>query len=851
MAPFVLPYDDDSENAANVSYLLSAPAGHDGYVHAGENGHLYSGEKRIRFFGMNLGTDANFPEHSIADKTAARLAKFGINSVRFHHMDYGWAPEKRNVFGVNPSSTLTADEESLDRLGYFVASLKKQGIYTNLNLLCSRRFTEADGLPKEIESLSAKDSHRVGFFYQPLIDLQKAFARQLLTYENPYTGMTFAKDPAVAIVEIHNENGLVAGWLSGYTGLLRDGPVPEVFEKDLERQWNQWLKEKYGSTKALKEAWGGSGQGDHLNLIANGDFSHGTKGWVLNTTSGAEASVAVIQDKFYGDIAQVDVSKPGPKSWNVEFFYPVKLTKGRGYRLKFSARSDRQGMTKARIQEMESPWKSTSLDQNITLKPYWQDFEFNFLAAHGDVRANFAGLSKSKDKYYFRNVSLEESLLDDKQSLEQSSISLKSSALSQFALDDWVAFLYDLERQYWKDMYDFLRNDIGYRSVIVGSQVGFSTPMLMAEQDVVDTHYYWQHPKFPGKAWDYDNWYVNNLSMVNDPRKEITRLAMQRVLGKPFLVTEYDHPAPSLYASEAPLIVSAYAALQDWDGFYFFLYQGKDEGWDSEMVKGFFDYAQHPTKMANMIIAANLFLRGDLSANNEVIEIPQSLSNERKLLTDKRPSLFSLGVEFYGMKPEQAIKHRVGLKPSENAHGIAAPLADEHSEKVASDTDEFIWDNTDPNGGVILIDTPKTKVLLGYGEGNRYDLGDVSILPGETIGGWQTIAVTSLDDRELLNSKRMLVVATGYVENTDMGWTDDKMNSVGSDWGKAPSRIEVVPAEIVFKHSEPIRVWSLDGRGERKALVDIHKEGANHYRFTIGEKHETLWYEIEAFTDKF
>jgi hypothetical protein len=40
-----------------------------------------------------------------------------------------------------------------------------------------------------------KDQHVIGFFYQPMLDLQKEYARLLLTHRNPYTGLTYAAGP--------------------------------------------------------------------------------------------------------------------------------------------------------------------------------------------------------------------------------------------------------------------------------------------------------------------------------------------------------------------------------------------------------------------------------------------------------------------------------------------------------------------------------------------------------------------------------------------------------------------------------------------------------------------------------
>jgi len=80
MFPFVLPWDDASANAPDVSGWLDRPAGKLGPVVA-RDGHLFTGTKRLRLVGVNLCFGANFPTHDDAAKVAARLAKFGVNCV--------------------------------------------------------------------------------------------------------------------------------------------------------------------------------------------------------------------------------------------------------------------------------------------------------------------------------------------------------------------------------------------------------------------------------------------------------------------------------------------------------------------------------------------------------------------------------------------------------------------------------------------------------------------------------------------------------------------------------------------------------------------------------------------------
>ena len=132
--PFVMSADDAGPVQVDISSWNHKPAGKLGFVRA-ENGHLYAGAERIRFLGVNVVFAGAFPEHGEADKTAARLARFGINAVRFHHLDTRPAPD-----GLLQKDMKTLDPAQLDRFDYFVAALKRHGIYSDINLHVGRKY---------------------------------------------------------------------------------------------------------------------------------------------------------------------------------------------------------------------------------------------------------------------------------------------------------------------------------------------------------------------------------------------------------------------------------------------------------------------------------------------------------------------------------------------------------------------------------------------------------------------------------------------------------------------------------------------------------------------------------------
>lgn len=273
---FVLPWDDTTNSATDISRLLHTPAGGMGFIHV-RDGHLASGDgQRWRFWGVGQVFSAWVPPIEIAGVVARRMAKFGINCLRLHHLDHRWPSGilKRYDSGKSgpgntppgryahpgQDSTRELDPEAMARLDWFVACCKENGIYTDFNLNVTRRFSAGDGV-KDPDLLGY--SKGMTYFDERMIYLQKEYARNLLSHVNPFTGNRYADEPAVAMIEILNENSLLACWLRGNLQgrktqadqTWRD--IPPSYAHDLDQRWNRWLARRYADRTTLSAAWAG------------------------------------------------------------------------------------------------------------------------------------------------------------------------------------------------------------------------------------------------------------------------------------------------------------------------------------------------------------------------------------------------------------------------------------------------------------------------------------------------------------------------------------------------------------------------------------------------------------------
>jgi len=248
-----------AHSPVDVSFLLDAPAGKHGFVRA-QGGHLVTGDgKRIRFWGVNI-TDWSkgsvmVPSKEDAPLWAATLARFGVNCVRFQFLDL---PTPRGLIDRKQDDTRALDLEAFDREDFFIAELEKRGIYINFNLLVGRPFKAGDGVQ---DYQKIREGAKGISLYDPrIIELQKEYAKQLLAHSNPYTKLEYRNDPAVAMVEINNENALWVG---------SRGSTP-YYDHELSDLYNTWLKKNLSpeDLKRLRELAGVAGD-DSVPLLQN------------------------------------------------------------------------------------------------------------------------------------------------------------------------------------------------------------------------------------------------------------------------------------------------------------------------------------------------------------------------------------------------------------------------------------------------------------------------------------------------------------------------------------------------------------------------------------------------------
>ncbi len=223
-------------------------AGEHGFVIRSKDGNdfLLGDGTRARFWAVNDGAfNKDLARH------ARFLAKRGINMVRFH---CNITPTGDELMGI--------DETDRDHLWKGLAAMKKEGIYVTYSPYWA-------GPARVKPSMGILDTSGAGnwgllFFDPKLQAAYKHWLKRVLTEKNPYTGISLAQDPALAIIQIQNEDSLLF-WTSQ--------AIKGSAKKELRRQFAAFLAKKYGSLDAAKQAW--SGAAPSVDQDQPDDFTHG------------------------------------------------------------------------------------------------------------------------------------------------------------------------------------------------------------------------------------------------------------------------------------------------------------------------------------------------------------------------------------------------------------------------------------------------------------------------------------------------------------------------------------------------------------------------------------------------
>ena len=821
MVPFVIPAKPNPDSL--IAFTSFEPISTDSNRLLARDGHFYRNSERERLWGVNLSMGANMPSHEDAPYIAARLAAAGVNTVRCHHMDTARWP--RGLWNAEDGKTISP--EALDRLDYFIDQLARHGICVNINLHVGRAHSEYLGLPK-----TNRQYDKISNIFTPaLIDAQRQFARQLLTRTNPYRKVRYADDPAVAFVEITNENSFFM-WDSENT--LRT--LPAYYADILQKKFNAWLKERYGSDAKLRKIWSEGAEVLGKNLLNNSSLQMSTSdsvvptSWNLEQHSGCKASLSKQRYESKNALC-IKIDKADDTEWHLQFNHGgISIKAGGYYTVIFEAAADEPRNINCSISQAHSSWSNLGLSREVELSQNWQTFRFGFVSKSDDdnARLSFA-FGTDKIPIYLANVRFHPGgrvSLQKGESIGTESVAVFVDNESPNRTIDRMQFLAGTEKDYFDGMRNFIKKDLGCEALVTGTIV-FGPLGLYAQSnmDFIDVHAYWQHPRFPGRPWDSSNWIVEQKPMTDYPAEAtLFRLAAARLSSKPFTLSEYNHPAPLDSQAECVPMAASFAAAQDWDGIWLYTYSHSSDNWYRENMNSYFDIDTNPAKWGFMRAGAAIFREG----------LVRPLEGSLDAFLDLQSDLVSKLA-------------RLHLKHDRNMMNVVSDVCGTTRQGILSNR-LFVCLKPPPGIGYNPPSRTSLKWSVENGRGLYYVGSGAGVLVGDTSRfercqiddpAFAVITATPLDGLPWPQSSKILITACGRCENVGMEFSKDR-RTVGRKWGHGPVQIETVKGTVEIARGN----WTAQALGPdglAKADVPIRSEGDRNF-LEMSPKYKTMWY---------
>ena len=851
---FFLPYYDSTAQEFLPEFpAYTIDAAH--RVSAGPDGKFYANGEPIRFWGVNIVSGACFPEKAIAPAIAARMRKMGINLVRFHHLDNpSWGGANTSLFFNGQNGTRQLNPVTLDRLDYFIAQLKRNGIYVNMNLNVSRTFQEADGVPG---ADSIPDFGKGITLFDPWLQvLQKEYAEQLLAHTNPYTGLPLAEDPVLAMVEMNNENSLYGYWKEGKLRPFAEGGVLlQRHNKMLDSLWSEWLLEKYSTQEALAAAWNaGATQPGEGQLLVNAGFENGTVNspWFVEVHDAAQASLsASSQSPYEGDYcARLQVDNVTGTGWHLQFKQSgFSLQKDSSYVLQFAARASSPANISVAAMRDNDPYNWYA-GANYALTEEWQLFSFSFVAPEDNIGHGRITISPTQQGVlYFDAFSLSppwQSGLLPEEDLAQGAVErilwAERLLYTDARLADLAAFYLQLQESHFDDLSAYLRENLRVQAPITGTNAlgGISDASLHENLDYLDDHSYWDHPQFPASAWDPYNWLIrNDPQLKDDYLSSITNIcAGLQLADKPYTVSEYNHAAPNRFRTEMVHALMAYSAFHGVDGIMWFDYNGSNR-WDGNFVDGFFSLHRDNSIMALFPAFAYAFRNGLLAEDGSPLEVQYS---ENWVYRSGKADNQGRWGKFAPYDKRLALIHAIRTK------SYRAPATTDLSTLPPVESNPYQTSNgetvLDTETGLLASASPRFAALTGFLQNaSGASAGELTLVQANRFG---SVSWLALSQAPLVTAQRSLLTLSTVQQNTGMVW--DGTQTVHNNWGSGPTL--QAPIRLTLRlhiQADSLRVYPLSAIGETGTPFTLQPTTPGYFELVIDqEQYPALWFGLEA-----
>jgi len=176
------------------------------------------------------------------------------------------------------------------------------------------------------------------------------------------------------------------------------------------------------------------------NLVENGDFSKGLKGWRVE--NGSEKFSAKEEDREL----YFEIQEPGKESWYLQFCSDVALKEGESYVFEMKAKADAPRTMNVNIKKNSKKYLPYANGRIIDLSTDWQDYSWNFTMKEADDMAALLSfdMGGNATSWSLKDVSLKVAKGNDLERSYRSRIQ-KNSGYFNSPNEPWELRFYSLD----------------------------------------------------------------------------------------------------------------------------------------------------------------------------------------------------------------------------------------------------------------------------------------------------------------------------------------------------------------------------------------------------------------------
>ena len=866
-----IPYNSSILDTAASPYLPQlpqGPAGTHGFLkNDGNGGFAFDDGTPARFFGVTMQLTACFPDSADAIVMAARLRKLGVNLVKFEYFDFSYDWAQVYSFLDQTTGFRTINETQMRKLDWFIYQLKQRGIYTGLTLQSARAPRREDGLGELADSALY---YGLGFnyLYPQAKATHKLVARLLMDRVNPWTNIAYKNDPAIAMLELMKQGGLVPYWRANY---ITHNPDAYSFSyhhsRRLDTLFANYLKGKYGSTNALNAAWTMvPPQGGFPNHVREssfeGDFD---QEWDINAYNETTISKILSGDSVpNGKYAlTLRVRNSSGEIYTAYMRQYLQVGFDTLYMLTFKAKtSDPAGTNLVVAGSQSTDGAGVGLYRTGMISPYWKEDTVVFLCPIRTTAPVIVGFyfgagnaDVTFDDIQLRPVTVPG--LIPGETIEQANIARipwnheANYILNSKRIQDQSAFYLGLQQGYFEDVKRYLADTLGARQPITGASYFWASNFMeVPTQQNMDYG-------LAEAGWDYNEnlgegkWRIRNYSYLHNfgyagPLYNLTMTALEK---QPY-VASFAHPFPNRYQAESMLYLPAYSSLQDWDGITWAVFSDANYLLRGNAIDSlqYYPIVKNPVLNALLPAASQFYRSFALAPSTSPIHIQHSEANTQRMpRMENQWSVYGVPGSFNGyvMAINKVVVDSLNAEYPTQANDIGLPTVADG--ELISDTREINWRTATFD---LSLNAPRVQGATGYlGRSENITLKNLEI---DLQSGNETstfLWVPNDPAQSLDKVGRSFLVIASRTEPTGMVWQD---TTYASQWGAGPMLIDPVRATLTFTLDTAVQgltITPLDADGMPNGTPIIATRSGKFFTATIDQRTtKAMWYSVQAGT---